>query len=103
TRDPHSLDSLPYKPHAVVSSVEEGIEEAKKSPGSEEIFIFGGGQIFTEALEEHLVDRMYLTLVSGTYGADTFFPEYKDLGFHVVQEQKKDADGYRYTFLDLEK
>jgi dihydrofolate reductase len=83
--------------------VKEGIAAAQNLPGADEIFIFGGGQIYTEALEQNLVDRMYLTLVKGDYGADTFFPEYEGLGFHVSEAEEREADGYTYTFLTLDK
>src|SRR5437868_15482904 len=61
TRDP----AFQFEGAVVCSSLEEGLEKAKKAPGSEEIFIFGGGQIFKEALEKGLIDRLYLTLVKG--------------------------------------
>jgi|SRR5882672_1099473 len=90
--------------HAHVSnSLEEALRLARSKPGPEEIFIFGGGQIFKEALEKDLVDRLYLTIVKGAYGADTFFPEYKSLGFKMIKEEQGESDGYQYTFLDLEK
>ena len=41
-----------------------------------EIFIFGGGQLFVEAVQKRIVDKLYLTLVEGDFGADTFFPDY---------------------------
>ncbi len=103
TRDPQSLKNLSYQPHEIVSSVKEGVEVARKYPGSEEIFIFGGGQIYKESLEQGLVDRLYLTLVEGDYGADTFFPDYSDLGFKVIKEESHGLDGYQYRFVDLEK
>jgi dihydrofolate reductase len=103
TRDPASLHHLSYQPHDVVSSVQDGIYEAQEEPGSDEVFIFGGGQIYKEALEQGLVDKMYLTIVEGDYGADTFFPEYEGLGFKVVNEESREADGYKYKFVDLEK
>lgn len=68
-----------------------------------EIFILGGGQIFKEALEKNLVDKLYLTLVEGDFGADTFFPQYKELGFKVKKKEGRQAEGYTYTFIDLEK
>lgn len=102
TRDPQSLDKLSYQPDAIVSSVEEGIAAALKAPGSDEIFIFGGGQIFTEAIEKGLVDRLYLTLVKGDYHADTFFPEYTAFT-KVIKKEEHISDRYTYTFLDLEK
>jgi dihydrofolate reductase len=103
TRDPASLNHLSYHPDDAVASVADGIYEAQEEPGSDEIFIFGGGQIYKEALEQGLVDKLYLTIVEGDYGADTFFPEYVDLGFKVTKEESREADGYRYKFVDMEK
>lgn len=87
---------------SVVKSLEEGIKRAKQSPGSDEIFIFGGGEIFKEALKKNLVDKLYLTIVEGDFQADTFFPDYS--GFKkVLFEQAGESEGYKYKFLDLEK
>jgi len=87
---------------AIIESLEDAIGKAKKAPGSEEIFIFGGGQIFKEAMEKNLVDKLYLTIVEGDYGADTFFPDYSEFK-KVVFEQKGESEGYKYKFLELEK
>jgi dihydrofolate reductase len=102
TRDISSLETLSFQPEAVVTSLEEALEKAKKFEGSDEIFIFGGGQIFTEAIEKGLVDRLYLTLVKGEYDADTFFPDYS-MFTKVLNKEEHEEDGYNYTFLDLEK
>lgn len=102
THDPSSLQTLSYQPDVVVGSLEEGIEEAKKAQGSEEIFVFGGGQIFKEAIEKNLVDRFYLTVVKGEYDADVFFPDYS-MFTKVLKQEDHEEDGYSYTFLDLEK
>lgn len=83
----------------VARSLEEAIESAKDDPGSEEIFIFGGGQIFKEALEKGLVDKLYLTIVEGDYGADTFFPEYP--GFKIVKEEERQEGDYKFKFVTL--
>ncbi len=88
------------------SSLEEAIKMAKDVASDinrDEVFIIGGGQIFKEALEGNLVDRMYLTKVKGDYHADTFFPEYAHLGFKAIEEEHKESDGYRYSFVLLEK
>lgn len=85
----------------IVGSLEEAIEKAEESPNAEEIFIIGGGQIFKEALEKDLVDKLYLTLVEGDYDADTFFPEYNN--FKVTFEEEHDIAGYKYKFVNLEK
>lgn len=65
-----------------------------------EIFIIGGGQIYGQAI--HFADKLYLTVVEGNYEADTFFPDYSQFK-KVVKKETKESDGYRYTFLELER
>jgi dihydrofolate reductase len=102
TRDPSSLKELSYQPHVIVSSLEEGIARAKEAPGADEIFIFGGGQIFTEAIEKDLVDKLYLTIVKGDYHADTFFPAYQKFT-KVLEHEDHDEEGYHFSFVTCEK
>ncbi len=102
TRNPSSFKDAPVQPHIIVTSIEEGIEAARKSPGAEEIIIFGGGEIFKDALAKDLVDRLYMTLVKGDYGADTFFPEYSRFT-KIIEKEERESDGYQYTFLTLER
>src|SRR6266704_5195092 len=52
----------------VCNSLEKALKHAQDE--NEEIFIFGGGQIFKEALEKGLIDRLYLTIVKGDSDAD---------------------------------
>ncbi len=86
----------------IAHSLEEAISLAKKSPGSDNIIIFGGGQIFKQALEKNLVDRLYLTVVTGDYKADTFFPDYSEYST-IVEQSSYESDGYHFRFLTLEK
>jgi dihydrofolate reductase len=86
----------------VVHSLEEGIKKAKGAVGSDEIFVFGGGQIFKEALAKNLVDRLYLTIVEGNFGADTFFPDYAEFK-KVLFEEEHESGGYKFKFLTLER
>lgn len=102
TRDTEKIKEIPYDPDAIVVNLEDGIDVAKTSPGSEEIFIFGGGEVFKQAIEKGLVDRLYLTIAEGDYGADIFFPEYPEFT-RVVSEEKREGDGYKYKFLTLER
>ncbi len=102
TRDTEKIKEIPYDPDAIVVSLEDGIEIAKKSPGSDEIFIFGGGEVFRQAMEKGLVDRLYLTIVEGDYGADIFFPDYS-VFTKIISEENREVDGYKYKFLILEK
>jgi dihydrofolate reductase len=102
TRNPEAYDDAKVKPHFAVSSLEEGIEIAKHTDGSDEIFIFGGGQIFKEAIEKDLVNRLYLTIVKGDYDADTFFPDYAAF-VKEIEREDKEGEGFAYTFVTLEK
>lgn len=69
----------------------------------EEIFIIGGGQIFKEAMEKGIVDKLYLTLVKGDYSADIFFPEYEKQFPKIMSEETKSEGEYTYTFINREK
>jgi dihydrofolate reductase len=102
THDPKRLKHLTYQPDRVVTSLQEGIEAAKDAEGAGEIFIFGGGQVFDEAIRQNLVDRLYLTIVEGDYGADVFFPEYTEFT-KVIAEEDKESEGYKYKFITLER
>ncbi len=70
-----------------------------------EIFVIGGGQIYTQALP--LADKLYLTLVEktpehpdGKFEADTFFPEYEKIFTKKIFEEKQNKNGYKYTFIE---
>lgn len=84
----------------VVHSLEEAISQSLDKPGSEEVFIIGGGEIYTQALP--LATKLYLTVVEGEYEADTFFPDYSDFN-HVVSESEAESGEYEYKFLELVK
>lgn len=87
----------------IVGSLEEAIEVAKNSPGSEEIFVIGGGEIYTAALP--IADKLYLTLVDSEDQGDIFFPEWKDEFGTVVFEEDRhdDKSGLNYTWIDVER
>jgi dihydrofolate reductase len=104
TRNPEKVKSISfYSPEVEIApSLIEGIEVAKKCPGSEEIFIFGGGRIYALAMKENLVDRLYLTSVKGDFDADTFFPDYSKFK-KVIFEKTGESAGYKYKFLELKK
>lgn len=83
----------------VAHSLEEAIAIASQHDRTE-IFIIGGGQIFTQALS--IADRLYMTLVHTTIEGDAYFPDYKDFTKVVAQEDGVSGN-YSYTFLTLER
>ena len=83
----------------VVHSLEEGVKLAREKD-QREVFIFGGAQVFEEAMP--MVDRLYLTIVEGDFGADTFFPDYSAFK-KVLYEKSGEFDILKYKFLDIER
>jgi len=71
---------------AVVHSFEEALEWARQAPGSEEVFVIGGSEIFKLALP--LAWRIYLTEVSWPFEGDTFFPHFPETEFREVKREK---------------
>ncbi len=85
----------------VVHSVKEALVEAHKVDQTE-IFIIGGGEIYTQALPS--VDKLYLTLVESDTEGDIFFPEYPNFTKETFREEKKDEKtGLLYMWVDLER
>lgn len=89
----------------ITHSLEEAIELASDKPaaakamaGKKEIFIIGGGQVYKEAI--NIADKLYLTVVEGTYDADTFFPDYSRFN-KVIYREEGQSNQYHYTFLEL--
>lgn len=90
-------DDSPALGAIVVENFEQAITEANRSLGAEEIFIIGGGQIYTHTI--HHVERLYLTVVDQVVeGADAFFPEYEN-DFKLIAEEKHDG----FSFQTLER
>jgi dihydrofolate reductase len=86
----------------VVNDVLTAVEAATFAPGSEEVFVIGGGDIYTAALPR--ADRLYLTLIESEKPADAFFPEYeKEFTKEIFREDHETPEGLKYVWLDLER
>jgi len=79
---------------------------AYKHDSEKTIFIIGGGQIYTLALAQEVVDEMFITHIDGDYDADTFFPEFDEskwskelvLKQEIDDRHKNSFEVFRYTF-----
>lgn len=93
-----------YKPSRentlVVASFEEALEKAKQT-GEDEIFVIGGQSLFEQAIL--VADKLYLTIVRGTYEADTYFPDYSAFKTIVAKQEGESEKGVPYAFIDLVK
>jgi len=96
TRDQH-YEAAGY---IVTHSLNEALAEAKKIE-TEEIFINGGGQIYSEALP--ITDKLYLTIIDEKIEGDAFFPPHEDKFKKITFQKEGEYDGLKYTFYELEK
>ncbi len=91
---------------AVAGSLSDALQVAAQNHLETEAFIAGGAQIYKEALDRALVDRMYLTIVHAQVEADTFFPEYEQADWTTASTEVFPADDRnptRMTFRLLER
>ncbi|HHZ94516.1 MAG TPA: dihydrofolate reductase [Flavobacteriales bacterium] len=86
---PHKYRPLPGRPNiilsrnsdydaspaALVTSLDEALEIARKA-GETECFIIGGGQVYKMALDAGVIDTMFISHVHGEPEGDAFFPEF---------------------------
>jgi dihydrofolate reductase len=87
----------------VGESVTDAIELAR-SRGESEVFVIGGAEIYTQALDR--ADRIYLTQVHAEVDADTFFPELEASAWTETDSAHHPADDrnqYSFTFKLLER
>ncbi|MBO5860328.1 MAG: dihydrofolate reductase [Alistipes sp.] len=98
---------LPNRTNVVISRTAEHIEGCQIArsleeaialfPAEEEIFIIGGAQIYTLALE--VADRIYLTRVEHDYEGDTSFPKWDESKWQLVEHEAYPCgEKYPYPF-----
>lgn len=88
----------------VVNDINQALDLAKNAQ-EQEAFIIGGGQIYQLALQNDLVDRIYLTRIHDEFEGDTFFPELSEQ-WKEVHRQWHPADekhNSSFSFITLEK
>ncbi|KAF9658886.1 MULTISPECIES: dihydrofolate reductase [Tenacibaculum] len=82
------------------------IEQAIELTEGKDAFIIGGAQIYKDALEQNLVDRLDITLIHHEFEADAFFPEINmEIWKEVAREDFKadEKNKYDYSFVSYEK
>jgi len=99
TRD----ENFSFEGTIVAHSLEEAVDEAKKS-GADEAFIIGGGDIYNQV--QDIADKLYITEVHTDTEGDTFFKIQKpDLWKEIekTHHQKDEKHVFSFDFVDLEK
>jgi dihydrofolate reductase len=83
----------------VANSIEEALELSREDTA---VFIIGGAQIYKQALEKELVDRLDITIVHHAFEADVFFPK---IDMNVWKEASREdfkadeKNKYDYSFV----
>lgn len=88
----------------VVHSLEEALRYAKEH-GEVEAFIIGGGQIYREAMEKQLIDRLYITRVHAHVEGDTHFPAIDPTTWSEIMREEHAVDErhtHAFSFILLE-
>ncbi len=82
----------------IANSIEEALELSK----DDDAFIIGGAQIYKQAIEKGLVDKLDITIVHQDFEADVFFPEIDmNVWKEVAREDFKadEKNKYDYSFV----
>lgn len=89
--------------HSLAQALDLANELARES-GSDEIFIIGGGKIYTQALP--LADRIYLTRVLAQVEGDTYFPQIDSTHWRAVSSENVPAgekDSYPTCYIQYQR
>ena len=87
----------------IITNIDEAIALAEKVHHTE-IFIIGGSEIYLQLLPR--IQRIYLTLIHGTFDGDAFFPELVEHEWKETSREQHEADQdhhYAYTFVILDR
>lgn len=95
---------LPNRNHIILSKKNNNllidvIKECNNNT-NEEYFIIGGSEIYKEALELDVVDRIYKTVINKNYDCDKFFPVIDENKFNLKYVQKFIKHGFEIQVFD---
>jgi dihydrofolate reductase len=90
----------PQENVALAPTIEAALEIARTG-GTDEVFVVGGAQVYTQTLP--LADALYLTLIDDTAEGDAYFPPYEEVFTHIISEEQREHGELHYTWLTLER
>ncbi|MFC7320641.1 dihydrofolate reductase [Halobacillus campisalis] len=82
----------------IIHSIDDIIRLNESYPDVE-WFVIGGSVLFEKM--QPFADRMYMTYIDHEFEGDTFFPEYEEADWHLVEEKKgikDEKNPYDYYF-----
>ncbi len=85
-----------------VLSDQEAFNIAKKSEGSNQIFIIGGARVYEAFMT--VADQLFITIIEGNKTADVFFPTFEQDFKEISREKHVDANtSTPYSYVTLVK
>ena len=85
----------------VFASLDEAMLRAEQwalAQGVDELMLIGGAQLYTQAIERGLADRLYLTRVELNPEGDAWFPEFDAAQWTLVSSQENPAEGEKPAY-----
>jgi len=81
----------------VCGSLDDALQEADDT--IEDIFIIGGGKVFSEVMELPMLDGIYLTHIHTEFDCDTFFPVFPEYFGEPENLGSDKEEGVEYNYL----
>ncbi|MCW2268700.1 Dihydrofolate reductase type 3 [compost metagenome] len=85
----------------VFASLDEAMLRAEQwalAQGVDELMLIGGAQLYTQAIERGLADRLYLTRVELSPEGDAWFPEFDAAQWTLASSQEHPAEGEKPAY-----
>lgn len=70
---------------------------------SGEVFVIGGGTVYTQAIQRPECDKVYLTEIDAIYDCDTYFPKLPGGFTKVDKSEPQNENGVTYHFVIYER
>lgn len=87
-----------YSPEEALARAKD--EEKKLNGENGEIFVIGGGSIYTQMLP--YAEKLYLTIVDDEPAeVDALFPDYSEFKKIISESEKQEYNGIKYKFIEL--
>ena len=98
TRNQSNLD-VP-KDVVLASGLDEAIDKVNEmGPQIEKMFVIGGGSIYSQVINDSRCNRIYLTEVNTDVECDTFFPNFRELGFECFStSEPRQENGVSFQY-----
>lgn len=81
-------------------SLEDALSQLSSFKDLENIFVIGGAQIYVQAIDHPLCQKLYVTHIQGEHGCDTFFPPISKQFFPISASEQYQEEGTVFQFSD---